>query len=53
MLSLMIPVGVVDIVYRARRHCLWRRKAWNMICKPKSKNGLGIINLRVQNAALK
>jgi hypothetical protein len=61
MLSLRIPVGVVDVVDRARRHCLWRRKdkekihslaAWNMICKPKSKGGLGIIDLRIQNVAL-
>jgi hypothetical protein len=56
MLSLRIPVGVVDVVDRARRHCLWRRKdkekihslvAWRMICKPKNKGGLGIINLRI------
>jgi hypothetical protein len=54
-------VGVVDVVDRARRHCLWRRKdkekihslaAWSMICKPKNKGGLGIINLRIQNVAL-
>jgi hypothetical protein len=61
MLSLMIPVRVVDVVDRARRHCLWRRKdkdkihslaLWSMICKPKNKGGFGIINLNVQNAAL-
>jgi hypothetical protein len=61
MLSLRIPIGVVEVVDRARRHCLWRRKdkdkinslvAWEMICKPKRKGGLGIINLRVQNTAL-
>jgi hypothetical protein len=54
MLSLRIHVGVVEVVDRARRHCLWRRKdkekihslaAWNMICKPKNKGGLGIIDL--------
>jgi hypothetical protein len=61
MLSLMIPVGVADVVDRARRHCLWRRNdkdkihslaAWSTICKPKNKSGLGIINLKVQNVAL-
>jgi hypothetical protein len=26
--------------------------AWEMICKPKRKGSLGIINLRVQNTAL-
>jgi hypothetical protein len=48
MLSLRILVGVVDVVDRARRHCLWRRKdkekvnslaAWEMICKPNKKEG--------------
>jgi hypothetical protein len=57
----MIPVGVADVVDRARRHCLWRRNdkdkihslaAWSTICKPKNKSGLGIINLKVQNVAL-
>jgi hypothetical protein len=57
----MIPMEVVDIVDRARRHCLWRRKdkdnihslaAWSMICKPNSKGGLDITNLRVHNEKL-
>jgi hypothetical protein len=61
MLTLVIPVGVLDVIDRARRHCLWRRKdkekinslaAWDMVCKPKEKGGLGIINLKFQNAAL-
>jgi hypothetical protein len=39
----------------------WKRKdkdkinslaAWDMVCRPKNKGGLGIINLRVQNTAL-
>jgi hypothetical protein len=61
MLSLHLPVGILDVIDRARRHCLWRKKdknkvqslaAWDMICKPKDKGGLGILNLFVQNNAL-
>ena len=26
--------------------------AWDMICKPKEKGGLGILDLRIQNKAL-
>jgi hypothetical protein len=56
MLTLMLPVGLLDVIDRARRHCLWRRKdkekmnslaAWDMVCRPKSKGGLGIINLKL------
>ena len=61
MLSLVIRVGVIEVIDRARRHCLWRRKdkekinslaSWEMVCKPSKKGGLGIINPRIQNAAL-
>jgi hypothetical protein len=61
MLSLSLPVGILDVIDRAWRHCLWRKKdknkvqslaAWDMICKPKDKGGLGILNLSVQNNAL-
>jgi hypothetical protein len=61
LLSLMIPVGLLEVIDRARRYCLWRKKdkekvhslaAWEMICRPKKKGGLGIINLKVQNVAL-
>ena len=61
MLTLVINPGVIEYIDRARRHCLWRKKdkekvhslaAWKMICKPKNKGGLGIIDLRVQNTAL-
>jgi hypothetical protein len=49
------------VIDRARRHCLWKRKdkekinslaAWDMVCRPKDKGGLGIINLKIQNKAL-
>jgi hypothetical protein len=61
MLSLKLPPGIIEVIDRARRHCLWKRKdkdkinslaAWDMVCRPKNKGGLGIINLRVQNTAL-
>ena len=57
--TLDIADGVID---RARRHCLWRKKkadekahslaSWEMVCRPKNKGGLGIINLKVQNKCL-
>jgi hypothetical protein len=58
---LRLPPGIIAVLDRARRHCLWRKKdkhrvnslaAWDMICKPKNKGGLGIINLQIQNSAL-
>jgi hypothetical protein len=61
LLSVMIPVGLLEVIDRARRHCLWRKNdkekvhslaAWDMVCRPKKKGGLGIINLKVQNVAL-
>jgi hypothetical protein len=62
MCSLKIPVAVLDFIDRARRHCLWRGSdvnakgksmvAWPKAKKPKTKGGLGIIDLRYQNDAL-
>jgi hypothetical protein len=61
LLSLKLPPGIIDVIDRARRHCLWKRKdkdkinslaAWDLVCRPKNKGGLGIINLRIQNNAL-
>jgi hypothetical protein len=61
MLTLRLPPGIIDVLDRARRHCLWRQKykhkvnslaAWEMVCKPKNKGGLGIINLQIKNTAL-
>jgi hypothetical protein len=53
---------VVDVIDKARRNCLWRKRkddekvhslaSWDMICKPKNKGGLGIINLKIQNKCL-
>jgi hypothetical protein len=46
---------------RILRQCLWRDfnnekkqslAAWEMICKPKEKGGLGVVDFQKQNAAL-
>jgi hypothetical protein len=60
--TLHIPDGAIEVIDRARRNCLWRKKkdddkahslaSWEMICKPKNKGGLGIINLKIQNKCL-
>jgi hypothetical protein len=56
MLTLRLPPGLILVLDRARRHFLWKRKdknkvkslaAWDMVCKPKNKGGLGIINLQI------
>lgn len=62
MCTVVIPLGVIEIIDKARRRCLWRKEknkervnslaAWDMICKPKEKGGLGILDLRIQNKAL-
>jgi hypothetical protein len=44
LLSLKLPPRIIDVIDRARRHCLWKRKdkdkinslaAWEMVCRPK------------------
>lgn len=62
MCTLVLPKGIIEIIDRARRRCLWRKDknkervnslaSWEMVCRPKDKGGLGIINLQVQNRAL-
>jgi hypothetical protein len=47
---------------RIIRHCLWSDRksdskgkslaAWDMICKPREKGGLGILDFKKQNEAL-
>jgi hypothetical protein len=52
---------IIKTLDRGRRHCIWAKKdsdkvqslaAWELVCKPKNKGGLGIINLELQNQAL-
>lgn len=63
MCSIRIPPKILDHLDKLRRLCLWRKKtdtgessnslaAWGMVCKPKLKGGLGIINTKTLNTAL-
>jgi hypothetical protein len=54
----------MEQIEKIRRRCLWAKKsddgadecfslaAWDMVCKPKDKGGLGIIHMKTQNQAL-
>ena len=59
--SLSIPPGIIKQLERIMRQCLWRGNsdtprqslaAWDMVCRPKEKGGLGVINLQLQNQGL-
>lgn len=63
MCSIKIPPRIVEHLDKLRRHCFWNNKtddgqkhnslaAWDLICRPKPKCGLGIINLKLQNQGL-
>ena len=62
MCSLMLPKGVIKQIDKFRKHCLWRgsdinakippKAAWELVCVPKSKGGLGVIDIEKQNKAL-
>lgn len=59
--SLLILPGILKQLQRIQRQCLWRKNrqepapslaAWGLVCRPKNKGGLGIMNLGIQNVAL-
>jgi hypothetical protein len=60
--SLVIPEGILKEIYRIIRQCLWRGNnpestkqslaSLEMIYKPKSSGGLGILDFRKQNEGL-
>jgi hypothetical protein len=62
MCSLMLPKGVIKQIDKFRKHCLWRgsdinakippKAAWELVCVPKAKGGLGVIDIEKQNKAL-
>ena len=63
MCTLKLPAGIVELLDKIRRKCLWTKKtdqgdkctslaAWDMVCKPKKCGGLGVLNLKIQNEAL-
>ena len=60
MCSIKINPKIIENLDRLRRSCLWVRKsddgnrssslaAWGMVCKPKNKGGLGVLNLKLQS----
>jgi hypothetical protein len=60
LLSLKLPPGLIIQLDRIIRQCLWRDRdgpkqslaAWDLVCKPKDKGGLGIVNFSKKNDAL-
>jgi len=63
MCTVKFPPKLLEMLDKIRRRCLWIKKtyqgdkcnslaAWEMVCKPKNKGGLGVINLMIQNEAL-
>lgn len=63
MCSIRIPPKILEHLDKLRRYCLWAKKSedgvksaslasWSLVCRPKNKGGLGIIDLRVQNQGL-
>jgi hypothetical protein len=64
MCSIQLHPKILAHIEKIRRHCLWVKKtdegeekcyslaAWPMVCKPKKKGGLGVLNLKLQNEAL-
>ncbi|MDD0473408.1 hypothetical protein PFI47_10730, partial [Streptococcus pneumoniae] len=59
MCSLQVPPRILEHVEKIRRHCLWNKTedgekcnslvAWDKVCRPKKKGGLGVLNLKIQN----
>jgi hypothetical protein len=63
MCTIEINPKILQHVEKIRRRVLWSKKtddgdkclslaAWDMVCKPKDKGGLGVLNLKIQNQAL-
>jgi hypothetical protein len=60
--ALALPKGVLKQIDKFRKHFLWRgsdlnsrkpsKAAWEMVCKPKEEEGLGVLDLQKQNEAL-
>ena len=63
MCTLKFSPKLIEILDKIRRRCLWVKKtdqgeksnslaAWDLVCKPKDKGGLGVIDIKTQNVAL-
>ena len=63
MCSIKLPPTILDHIDNTKIHYLWNTKsknghhcktliAWDKVCWPKKKGGMGVVSLRVQNEAL-
>lgn len=62
MCTYLLPKTVIKQVGKIRKHCLWRRTdlnsknlakaTWTLVCVPKERGGLGVLNLYTQNESL-
>ena len=63
MCSLEIPPKILEHLEKIRKHILWDKKtedgvktnylvAWDRVCMPKKRGGIGVLNLKIQNEAL-
>lgn len=63
MCTLKFSPKLIEILDKITRRCLWTKKieqgnkcnslaAWDLVCKPKSKGGLVVINTKIHNEAL-
>ena len=59
--SLQLPPGIIKQLDKIFRQCLSRGRsdapkqslaAWGLVCRPKDKGGLGVINLHIENKGL-
>ena len=63
MCSIRLPPKILDHLDKLRRYCLWAKNtndglkavsmaAWDLVCRPKHKGGLGVLDLKIQNQGL-
>lgn len=63
MCTIRLNPKIIAQLDKIRRQCLWIRKtdqgnksnslaAWDLVCRPKKHDGLGVINLQIYNDAL-
>ena len=61
--KLTLVNSVLASLDKLRRTCLWRKKtedgikcnslaAWDLVCQPEEKGGLGVLNFKIQNQGL-